>query len=626
VETSFYAYSGRHYDLEKDLSELWDLINQALILGTTTLKQFSSPKALIQDTSLSYDADLLNTVLVTVGARVAADTFLYEILDQTATYYDILTQGGVKLKVLQVPGVGYLAEAFGANWTENEAVNTPAIQRAINAASRSNFGVVRLPGGVLRVNTLYGHYDAVNNPEFNSGSNTAQAALSIFGNRTITRGEYSSLDVRGTVLKYIPTSGHCLITGDDGITTNGQRVHLADFAVIGATSGDTVRVAYANRNSIVERLFLANEGTGSCLKLRSIWACTFRDMDMRGNQTAAQAEAWIGYGIHLDNGPGTTGGGMNVFSNITCSYFAVGMKLGNEYDVANTQQRVITLIAPQVRHCREGMQILQGVQASIIGIWQEHNAISVRCSDSCSDVDIKGWHGDNPPLTNTSIQEGVLVLGRSSGTANQKLYGNVYLSHFSTLGCRSTQPGIRRYSFLGAPILHISNLGFNDQGGFGILVDSTDHGGIIFGTGVDISTFVGNEARLIGSGIVGAPVYQGQFIRGEFNETGGFSGTADFTPLWFLPDTVYVNTATASCTVLLPNDVNAFLGFGQPIHFIKPQGTNGVTIDAGTGNTIMAAQTLAMPTSAYQYLQLVPYKASNAGVPYIRWDVMVKSF
>lgn len=113
-------------------------------LSFGTAKTFNTVSQLLADRVLGYGV-ALGRRRVSLGENITVNEcgFTYRVLSPSASAPDVITAGGVKLKVVAT-GNGFDVRAFGAVG-DNEADDGPAIQKALDAASVDGGGCVILP-------------------------------------------------------------------------------------------------------------------------------------------------------------------------------------------------------------------------------------------------------------------------------------------------------------------------------------------------------------------------------------------------------------------------------------------------------------------------------------------------
>lgn len=580
---------------------------------------FKGPKvpsraALLADTALTYTPAQPSTVVAGDYVNTVGDRFAYEVVDEAATDFLDETDGGVKVTFPSAAIIGRkpFDSVFMGLKDSKSLDQGDRLQYAVNAAANEKVGRLDLAGGtIISERPIYGLHDAVNNPDF--VDNGVPVPFSIRGIGHTNRQCYDNdVDDGATVLKFTDPAADCLIFGDGTNTSGNKAVRLADFSVIADTAGSALLVDYAPQLSKISDLFLANVGAGHGLRLRSFWSCSVEDLDIYGGSSGAE-----GIGLWLDNGAGTTGGGLNFIKNVTASYFEIAQRFGNPFG-SNTQMRVNTLVALQGRHSKEGLNFGQGFHGKLLNTWLENNEVcDLRMADSCSGLVVEGLHNGSP-----SVTEGTVVFGRASGSADARRYGPASITNADGLRCPSGKGGIRRYAIADYAPLYLDQIRFDDNGdtdGTGILVDAGDKGGITLGHAVNFSAL--KAGRKVGN-IAGNERWD--LVRGAGAEMRTASGaTVDMSALKSMPERMRCTTTTGASTILLPTGFADYAGYSLSTEFLKYQTANDLVLDAGTGNTIKGAQTYTIAGgAAYKGIKLVPSPVyTGTVITSIRWDV-----
>lgn len=525
----------------------------------------------------------------------------------------------------------------GAFFGIREGTNRQTIvQNAINDAAGEGINVLDLPGGRIRCEgDVYCHYDASNNPNFPNLSEPVPMTLRGIGAgsrvRMIENSDVLGGSDEGATRLHFDDGK--LIYGD-GTATGIMGGGLQDMAITKDGAGDAVLIDYAPIRSRFSNLLVWNRG-GSGIHVRSSWISEFCNIDIWGRP------GWNpGRGFWLDNGSGTTGGGQNIFRNITASYFAEPLRFCNRYQASgNTQQRANILMGIQARYggavnasldlsalnLDEGVGICfgQGFSGKLDGSWLEFNEVcDIRVADRCNRVKLENLHSNNG-----SCSEAHIAVGYSGGSGNEShvlkfIYdGGDVPCGFADGSPDTATPGIIFYATSNTPYRKIRAARLIDQTAgsdpavspVGIMVESGDKGGLLLDD-IDWTTLAQDE-RLRNT----ANTANRWDVARGYGATGvQESGTTDLSALRVLPESYRCTTTSADCTITLPNDRTLFRGWSEDTVFIKYQTANQVVLDAGTGNTIAGAQTYSFGSgAAHKALTIRPRDTGTA----IDWQI-----
>lgn len=476
------------------------------------------------------------------------------------------------------------------------------LQDAINIAAYEGAGALILPGGrIISDGPVYCFYDGTLNPDFTDLGAPIPFKLSGLGH-TNRAAAGADVNVGATVLEFANLTGDGLVFGGAAADRN-RSVVLRNMAVFGGQDGALIKLNTVPQNSLLENLYVRYTGAGVALHLAGVWSSTVRCVELDG--VAGQT----GVGLWLD-GTAAGGGGMNVFDQITASYFEVGLKFGSTFSAGTLGSRANVARAVQGRYCDEGLAVLFGVELEVIGSWFEENLVcDVRASDTPNSLTLRTAN-----FGSTAVSEGSLVLGRSTGTDDEKAHGPITLDGSSRLRC-GVPCGIRRYAHANPAAVRIENVEFLHNGGVAISVDDDDPGGFFLGPQVDFSN-LGDGLKLENAS--GAPAWW--LSRGGVLDPAIADGTTDLTDLVWMPQTIRCATSGGGATVLLPAAAATFKGFGLRTDFRKIQSANNLVLDAGTGNTIKGSQTYTITAgTAYKGVSLIPVLVGGSA---IMWDVV----
>jgi len=250
------------------------------------------------------------------------------------------------------------------------------------------------------------------------------------------RGDFSSQTyATGTVLESNTTTGDGITFGDG--TTN-YHVECRNLSVWGATTGSLVYFKLCPRFSIIDNLFIGNNGSGYGIRAYSMWVSQFSNIDMWGDATAQ-----AGVGFYFDTTQGS-GGGNTLFKNITASNFNVGLQFGSAYAAANIGYINLKWMNCQGRSCEANdVEFLQGVSGIVDNLWIEgsDHEIGVLIADESGPLTFN--HGTFTGTNASKVAD--VQIGRSSGNVNQNSTGRIIINgarfgHVNTNGIERFQP------------------------------------------------------------------------------------------------------------------------------------------------------------------------------------------
>ena len=471
---------------------------------------------------------------------------------------------------------------FGATG-DGTTDDTAAIQAAINYAATSNSGKVFFPAGHYIVTTLYDHYDAVNNPDFPNG-NYLDGRITLEGEQAVSRPNllFTSSNYRGTLIETTSATGPALLlgNGDGASAATARRQTVRNMAFLGTCTGSVVELDAATEHTLLENLTIANKGgvNGKGLYIHtSFYQSTIRNVDIFSNGTGGNGLVCEVASLVLFDTVNVTncGGTAWVLGTASTGAGNLGFGTGNSF------------INCQGRNSLNGLEIKGGRSNLFSGWWLEQNDgdFDIKIHENASNCTFQGML-----LISTELSVASMVIGGNSGTSYRDACRGIKLQgmSFQFCGPTSTQAGIRKYA--SCLDLTVEKCSFKNNGGKGIIVDTTD--GVTPTVLIDCDwNPVGATSEIAtGSRVVDQTGASSPWLVRGLNST-DFTGTItadlDMSTWTHLPDTIFCSTGT-NINVTLPTDTSNFIG--KTIALRKSLAGNTLTV---TGNINGAASVSA---------------------------------
>lgn len=482
-------------------------------------------------------------------------------------------------------------------------------QTAINWLSNNKRKKLFLPSGSYRLDSdIYAYYDAALNSGFNPVA-LQGGGISVEGEGRIARNDYRDSYWHGSLLKFALGKG--LKTSNAGVTkTWGQR--WTNLSVIGNTTGILWDASWSPQYSLYDNLFIGNADTttaGQAFLADASWTSQFSNMDVVGRQTLTVGAAGRGFVFR----PQTSGGGNNLFLNITSAYFGdYANQFGNTYAQLGAISSNNQLVNVQGQYSQVGLKIMYGMVDSVVqGYWGEWNTVAdIWLDNSARGITfLKG--------TLVSGDAGLtaqIILGNNTGTATTD---DVHDIVFDGISVRTARPGV--YKHTAAKNITFKNCPVTNGGHGFVQVPVGDIGGeVIFEnnnyfpvTNLDSTTITELPRHYRYFTYPASVITDASYLlrRADF-AVGEYSGaTLDMTTWRYPAEEVVTNTLSNSVTILLPANLAATQSRKAKIRVVKPMAANTTTIDAGTGYTIKGVQTIKLK-DAYSSIEL-EYRGSG---------------
>ncbi len=484
--------------------------------------------------------------------------------------------------------------------------NTTAFQAVINFLSNHDQTTALLGDGIFYcAGNVYAHYDATNNPNFNSGS-LLGGRITIRGQGQMQRRDYANDTYVGSTIRFATNKG--LILGNGGTQkTWGQKWERLN--IVGSTSGTLVDANYVPQFSLFDNLFIANDdrsGTGKAFYVRDTWMSQISNVEIIGRKDLVAGG--FGEGFVFED---TVGGGDNLFWNITAAYFgAAALRFGKPYNAANAIARAQMIVNCQGQYSTEGLLIQHGIaQTRVINYWGEGNTTSdLRIDNSAEHIKIEGGN-----LTSTSGLTANAILGNNSGTATTDAAAFIEFEG-TRFFCQSA--GVRKYG--DAVDVKFTRCAVNNGGACFLSVDVDEGGEIILEENdyypLGASSEISQTRRICY--VTAGPTYTDYSNRARRLDYADptISANLDMSAWRYPAEEIRVNTASGSVNVLLPTSLS---GARLVRCRVKKVATaNNVVIDAGAGNTIEGTQTKTL-TAPYSVAQV-----QHAGSGSTVWDII----
>ena len=476
--------------------------------------------------------------------------------------------------------------------------DTTALQTAINWLSNHSDKQLIIPAGTYVISDdIYAYYDVSLNPNFNSGTLTG-GGISVLGVGQMSRQDYKNATYHGSVLQFAANKG--LKTSNAG-TQKTWKQSWRYLSVIGNTTGILWDANWSPQWSEYDNLFIGNSNTsttGQAFYCGDSWSSTFSNMELVGRSDLTSGTSGEGFVFE----PNTSGGGNNLFRNITAAYFgANGLRFGAPYDVtyggANgylsywSHNNLVENC--QGQYCDTGVSFQHRFADSIISnYWGEHNTVSDITVDNSS----QGIKFVNGALnSNTTTTTALVILGGNSGTAAVDACDGIEFDgtfFFCNVSGANYVPGIRRYKAAKNVVVKNSKV-FNGGSCF-MSVDTDDIGGEVIFENNDYYPEGATSEMAVARRYCYMPTSSTfsdrtyNLRRADFEQSLFSSATFDLSTWRFAPERIKLDTLSNSISVLLPLNMDTAIGRKCLTRIEKRYSANTVTIDAGTGNTIVS--------------------------------------
>lgn len=497
------------------------------------------------------------------------------------------------------------------------------VQAAINWLSNNpNKHIKASAGGYLLNENIYAIYDVILNPNFNSSS-LLGGGITVEGDGKMSRYDYKNATYQGTVFKFNNNKG--LVTSNAGAQKTWNQ-HWTKLSVIGDTTGILWNAGWSPQWSVYDSLFVGNSNTsttGTAFMCGDSWISTFSNMEVVGRSDLTVGTSGEGFVFQ----PSTSGGGNNLFLNITGAYFgASAVRFGGPYSATykdyiqywSTNNKVINC---QGQYSADGVKFQHRFGDSIIeNTWGEQNTnADVTVNNSCTGLKfIKGSF-----RSNTATTTALIVLGGNSGSATTDACTNISFdgSFFfcNVAGGTNYIPGVRRYK--SALDIRFKRCKVYNGGSSFVVVDSDDvPGEVVFEDNnyfpIEASSELSPSRRYVYMPTSSTFTdYSYNLRRADFVPKDVPVASFNMSACRYVPELIRTNTIGNPVTLLLPQ-ISGASGRKVTSTIIKPYGANTVTIDAGAGYTIKGAQTATL-TPAYSCI-----KIQHSGSGNVTWDVL----
>lgn len=294
----------------------------------------------------------------------AKEGISYIVAATTATNHHLTTSpGGVKLYVQPRDGK-LLAAGFGCAAGLSAAVNTTAIQTAINVASNTGIVFVILPDGEIATNKLYLHYDATNNPGFNSAAQAAGRII-LRGAGRSTYTSYLNDEMRGTILTSDDSTGSAVI-----YAYNTQLVRIEDLSMVVDNTTLAIKLERAPQNSGLSNVLVVQESTGGGIVMQDIWNTNTENVFV--NDTGSGT----GQGFYAYNE--NVGGGFNKFETVNVNGFDNALVFGHLTRSSAKLMYETLALNCQGAEATNGITIAGGIMSSVFMLHAEDSTLGMR--------------------------------------------------------------------------------------------------------------------------------------------------------------------------------------------------------------------------------------------------------
>jgi len=522
-------------------------------------------------------------------------------------------------------GTGAVATTVDAKLKESVSVkdfgaladgsdDTAAIQAAINHLSNNPAATLHIPAGTYTCSgNIYTHYDATLNPNFKSGS-LLGGRMTIVGEGQMHLRDWVNTTYTGSVLSFADDKG--LILGNGG-TQRTWVQSWQNISVVGDHSGKLVNANYLGPYNLFRNLFIGNDdrsGTGTAFAINDMWSSTCENFDIVGRKDLGTG---VGEGFTVETT--VIGSGNNSFRNINSSYFETGFRFGHAYDaglagIADMMSNA-NIVECQGLHNTYGAKFLHGfVNAFIQNFWTENNSTAgILIKDSCEGLTF--WGGNFTDSPGTGVDDGVIILGGTSGTATLDNCKNIVFdgSYFF-----NASPCIRKHP--AATDIIFRNSKVYNGGTCFISATAGDGGEVIL---EDNNYYPSAAASELPSArrccvVTAGPTYTDAAYllrRADFAKP-KISGTLDMEAWRYAAEELSCNTTGADVTIKLPLALTSAVGRKVTSRIYKPNAANTVIIDTGTGGTIQGSQTLVL-SATYSVA-----KVEHTGTGSTNWEVV----
>lgn len=482
---------------------------------------------------------------------------------------------------------------FGATG-DGSTDDTTAIQVTINVSARLGIRTVYVPCGHYKVTTLYDHYDAANNPGFPSTSQR-NGRMRFQGERANDLIQLTGGIYEGTLIETTSATGPAikLGNGNSADTTTARRADVRDIAFMGTCTDSVVELSGSAQHTKLEDLTIYNKGgaSGKALYIHNgCYVATFRNIHVRSDGTSGDGVVCEGASlcmfdtVNVTNCPGT---GWKLGTPPTDADDVV---LGTGNTFANCQSR----------NGGNGVELIGGRSNIFSGWWLEKNDadFDFKIHGGASKVILQGMH-----FTSTELSEGSAVIGGDSGTGYLDNCRGILLEAINFEFCGpSGVPGIKKNG--GCEHLKVAHSSFKTNGGYGIMVDTTNGvtptiledidwdpvgAGSAFGTNLKVVDQAGTSSPWL--------------VRG-LDIPGTITADLDMSSWTHLPDVLTATTSGGSINVTLPTDMSK-VG-GQTIAIRKSIGGNTLTITGSINGASSVSVTAANAVPVF-LVQLARY-------------------
>lgn len=493
-------------------------------------------------------------------------------------------------------------------------------QAAINWLSNNPNKNIKAPAGGYRLDqNIYAIYDATLNPNFNSIS-LQGGSISVGGDGRMDVYDYKNATYNGTVFKFANNKG--LVTANAGVQkTWNQR--WTDLSVVGNTTGILWDANWSPRWSVYNNLLIGNANTtttGTAFLCGDSWTSTFANMHLVGRSDLTTGTAGEGFVFQ----PNTSGGGNNLFMNITGSYFgASALRFGNDYDGAKNNRSDWslnnTVINCQGQYSGVGAKFKHRFHISKVeGYWGEQNTIAdIQIDNSGGMLEFK----KGVVVSNAATCTANIILGNNTGTSTTDACTDIVIDGVN-MPCANTAghdiPSI--YKHTAATNITIKNCSVSNGGSTFIATPVGDVGGEVI--------LENNDYFPLGSAseLPVAKRYCSQ-AGAVFTDTSYMLRVADFQPTeyagsvlnmtgWrYTPERLNINTPSNSCVVIMPSLASS-LNRDLKCKIYKNSGANYIAVDVATNGATIKGLGLVCMSSAYAEMEL-----GNRGGGIQQWNM-----
>ena len=441
---------------------------------------------------------------------------------------------------------------FGATG-DGRTPDTTAIQGAINLSAALLSGRVYLPAGEYISGTLYFHNDARLNPNFPAGEDHRNGRILLVGDRAVDQPQlrYGN-GPTGTVIRFSGSSGSLIAwgNGSGANTMTTRRCEIRDLSLAGNTSGDLLDLNGAGQSPLIQNVSVVNEGSNV---LSSSSAVRTRNGLYAGRLVNMHVMGGRGRGMRVESGS------MVEFNTVNVTNSLLAWDIGNDpSDLDDTGfGTAATFVNCQARNGTNGVEIRGGRNITMQGWWIEENDGDFDCKihGNASHITLHDVY-----FTSTELSVGALVCGGNSGTAENDRARHVKVENctFNFCGPNNSQAGIVKYG--GCDYLEISSTSFKNNGGRGIIIDTSD------GVTPTVLRDIDWDPPSAGTAISSSDKVVDQFgtpsqwlVRG-LDVPGTITADLDMSSWTHLPDVLVAITSGGDINVTLPTNPTQLVG------------------------------------------------------------------